>query len=184
MRVRAAAEIEAEKVRAIADVRAEVADLALLAASKRRRRDDDRRSPASPRGRVPQQLRHRATRRTDGASAIRPHVGTRRRPSRSPSVTARSTPGVASSTPPRPSSVTAAIGRTLSNPAIALETAGGGGRGATFGTVASQPVTQPHPAHAPAGPDRGRAARGLRVPPPRQRPPGHHHRHRHGAPLH
>jgi F-type H+-transporting ATPase subunit b len=34
MRVRAAAEIEAEKTRAIADVRAEVADLALLAAGK------------------------------------------------------------------------------------------------------------------------------------------------------
>ena len=34
MRVRAAAEIEAEKVRAMADVRAEVADLALLAAGK------------------------------------------------------------------------------------------------------------------------------------------------------
>ena len=34
MRVRAAAEIEAEKVRAIADVRAEVADLALLAAGR------------------------------------------------------------------------------------------------------------------------------------------------------
>jgi F-type H+-transporting ATPase subunit b len=34
MRVRATAEIEAEKVRAIADVRAEVADLALLAAGK------------------------------------------------------------------------------------------------------------------------------------------------------
>jgi F-type H+-transporting ATPase subunit b len=34
MRVRAAAEIEAEKVRAIADVRAEVADLALLAATR------------------------------------------------------------------------------------------------------------------------------------------------------
>jgi F-type H+-transporting ATPase subunit b len=34
MRVRAAAEIEAEKSRAIADVRAEVADLALLAAGK------------------------------------------------------------------------------------------------------------------------------------------------------
>ena len=34
MRVRAAAEIEAEKTRAIADVRAEVADLALLAAGR------------------------------------------------------------------------------------------------------------------------------------------------------
>ena len=34
LRVRAAAEIEAEKTRAIADVRAEVADLALLAAGK------------------------------------------------------------------------------------------------------------------------------------------------------
>ena len=34
MRVRAAAEIEAEKTRAIADVRSEVADLALLAAGK------------------------------------------------------------------------------------------------------------------------------------------------------
>jgi len=34
MRVRATTEIEAEKVRAIADVRAEVADLALLAAGK------------------------------------------------------------------------------------------------------------------------------------------------------
>jgi len=34
MRVRAAAEIEAEKVRAIADVRSEVADLALLAAGR------------------------------------------------------------------------------------------------------------------------------------------------------
>ena len=34
MRVRAAAEIEAEKVRAISDVRAEVADLALLAAGR------------------------------------------------------------------------------------------------------------------------------------------------------
>ena len=34
MRVRAAAEIEAEKVRAIADVRTEVADLALRAAGK------------------------------------------------------------------------------------------------------------------------------------------------------
>ena len=34
MRVRAAAEIEAEKIRAIADVRAEVADLALLAAGR------------------------------------------------------------------------------------------------------------------------------------------------------
>jgi F-type H+-transporting ATPase subunit b len=34
MRVRAAAEIESEKTRAIADVRAEVADLALLAAGR------------------------------------------------------------------------------------------------------------------------------------------------------
>ena len=34
LRVRAAAEIEAEKTRAIADVRAEVADLALQAAGK------------------------------------------------------------------------------------------------------------------------------------------------------
>ena len=53
MRVRAAAEIEAEKKRAIGEVRAEVADLALAGRRARRRRDDDRRAPAAPRRGVP-----------------------------------------------------------------------------------------------------------------------------------
>ena len=53
MRVRAAAEIEAEKGRAIADLRAEVADLALGGRRSGRRRDDDRRAPAPPRRGVP-----------------------------------------------------------------------------------------------------------------------------------
>ena len=49
LRARAAADIEAEKVRAITEVRAEVADLALRAASQRRRRDDDERTGAPAR---------------------------------------------------------------------------------------------------------------------------------------
>ena len=53
LRQRTAAEIEAEKARAISDVRAEVADLALRR-RPRRRRDHDQRPRAAPGRRVPQ----------------------------------------------------------------------------------------------------------------------------------
>ena len=53
MRDRAAAEIEAEKTAAIADVRAEVADLALAGRRQGRRGDHERRPPAPARRGVP-----------------------------------------------------------------------------------------------------------------------------------
>ena len=53
MRVRASEEIEAEKQRALAELRSEVADLALQAAGSRRPRDHDRPAPAPARRGVP-----------------------------------------------------------------------------------------------------------------------------------
>ena len=66
MRVRAAAEIEAEKERAIADVRAEVADLALAGRRQGRRRDDDRTSASAASSRSSCAARASAGRTTDG----------------------------------------------------------------------------------------------------------------------
>ena len=62
----AAAEIEAEKQRALADVRAQVADLALAGRRQGRRRDHDRRAPASSRGGVPGRGTARGQRRLAG----------------------------------------------------------------------------------------------------------------------
>jgi F-type H+-transporting ATPase subunit b len=53
MRVRATDEIEAEKGRALAELRSEVADLALAGGRPRRRRDHERPAPAPPRRGVP-----------------------------------------------------------------------------------------------------------------------------------
>ena len=54
MRVRAAADIEAEKQRAIGELRAEVADLALAAAGVVVGESHDRRATASPRRGIPE----------------------------------------------------------------------------------------------------------------------------------
>ena len=59
MKERATAEIEAEKQRAIAELRGEVTDLALARRRARRRRLDDLRPPAQARRRLPGRLRRR-----------------------------------------------------------------------------------------------------------------------------
>ena len=63
MRVRATDEIEAEKQRAIAELRGEVADLALAAASRVVGEIDDRRATASARRGIPRPRRRRTSRR-------------------------------------------------------------------------------------------------------------------------
>ena len=65
----------------------------------------------------------------------------------------------------------------LANPAIPVERrAEVADRAARRPDLDARP--EPHPAAAPARPDRGAAARRRGVPPPRRPPPGHHPRHR------
>ena len=63
LRERATSEIEAERQRAVAELRGEVTDLALAAAEPRRRRVDDGRPPAQARGRLPRRPGRRRVRR-------------------------------------------------------------------------------------------------------------------------
>ena len=138
MRVRATAEIEAEKVRAIADVRAEVADLALLAASRvvgesmtddRQRRLVDEFLSSSAIGDCEELMANRdsaARRYAEAAFQVAERDSTidvwRRELEEAATIVEEP-----------------AIGRTLSNPAIALDTRAAA-VDATFGRVASEPV--------------------------------------------
>ena len=179
IRVRAAADIEAEKQRAIGELRAEVADLALAAAGRvvgetmndeRQRRLVEEFLAEAGRRRVEELM---AARRDDAPLDV-----TRRRPSRSPCATRPSRPGDPNSTRPAPSSRTPRSRECSPTPPSRSTQRERPGR------VDHRPDrvgagAQPHPAHAPARADRATAARRGGVPPPRRRGAGHHPRHRH-----
>ena len=179
MRVRAAAEIEAEKQRAIGELRAEVADLALAAASRvvgetmnddRQRRLVEEFLHEAGRGRVEELM---AARRDTAARRYAEAAFRDRRCATGPSRR-----GARSSTWPRPSSRTTAVARS-SPTRRSRSTSRDAMVDSAIGSIVSVPVLQPRPAPAPARPDRAAAARRGGVPPPRQRPPGHRPRHRH-----
>ena len=183
MRVRAAAEIEAEKhARDRATSVREVADLALLAAGRvvgetmtdeRQRRLVEEflaERPASDRRRLEA---------TDGHDATRPRAATRRPPSRSPSVTARSRRGARELDAAGRSSRDERSRARAREPGRRRSRQRPDGRHAIFGEIASRP-----------GPNliglmlrRGRIEQLPRVAAEFRRlddaPPGHHPRHRH-----
>ena len=179
MRVRAAAEIEAEKQRAIADLRAEVADLALAAAGgvvgETMTDERQRRLVEEFLRRLRQRRIEELMARRDTAAATLRRGGLRGRHC----ATAPSRRGGRTSTPPRPSSADPTVGHALANPAVPLETRPrraaerarrrrlGARRMNLVGLLLRRGRIEQLPRVA------------ARVPPPRQRPPGHRHRHRH-----
>ena len=164
-----AADIEAEKQRAIADLRAEVADLALAAAGRvvgetmtddrQRRLVEEFLAEAAPARRL-----ERATGRTpDGhARQRRPALRRGRLPARR-RVTTRSRRGGASSSGAAAIDRRPADARVLANPALPLdERLDGRGPGCSQGL--SQAVRNLIQLLRPAAPDRAAAARRRRVP--------------------
>jgi len=95
LRDRATADIQAERDRALADLRAQVADLALAAAGKLVGENDDRRPSATPRRQVPRRSRRQHRRPEQLMLASAPGGATPKRPSSSPLATGRSTRGSA-----------------------------------------------------------------------------------------
>ena len=134
----------------------------------RRGRVADRRSPAPARRGVPRASPTTGTRRTDGPPRTAPRAATRRRRSRSPCATGRSRRWRAE--------LDLAAGlvgderalHVLANPSIPVEQRASGTR-----RDARRPRLEtrhePHPADAPARPDRGPAARRRGVPSSRRR---------------
>ena len=176
LREQAVTEIDAERQRALADVRAQVADLALARRRQGRRRDHDRpaRAPAGRRVPGPGERRARpaasaATRQgaTDGRPQHRPAVrrgGVRDRPS----ATARSSAWLARPGRRRGArSAQADAGAFLANPAIAVSARHEVAASRSLGDARLATGAQPGAAAHPARPDRAAARGRAGVPTPR-----------------